>query len=81
MFFGAVMLAIAFAGALHNHKPALVVGAAATVAIGTYESLDAVVGIESWSWLVISGCAALTVAALLEVTDDMGSDTLESAER
>jgi len=69
LFLGVVALGLCVAGGVRQHQPALVIGAAATVAIGAFEALDQVVGIESWSWLVVTGASALTVAAALEVTD------------
>ncbi|MDW3217417.1 MAG: DUF2157 domain-containing protein [Acidimicrobiales bacterium] len=69
LVFGGVALALTIVGGWRGHHPALVLGAGATVAVGTYAALDTVVGIESWSWLVISGAIALTVAALLEIVE------------
>ena len=69
LLLGAIALGLCIVGAVRQHQAALVVGAAATVAVGAFEALDRVVGIESWSWLVVSGAAALTVAATLELTD------------
>ncbi len=57
-------------GAWLRHHPTLVAGAAATVAVGSYEALDNIVGIESWGWLVISGSIAITIAALLEILEE-----------
>jgi len=69
LLLGAVGLAICVAGALRRHQPALVCGAATTVAVGAFEAMDQVVGIESWSWLVVSGASALTIAATLELSE------------
>lgn len=69
LVYGGVALALAVVGGWQRIHPALVLGAAATVAVGTHAALDTVVGIESWSWLVISGAIALTIAALLEIIE------------
>ncbi len=63
---GAVTVLLTVWGAVRNQRAALTLGAATTVAIAAYEALDNSVGIESWGWLVVSGSAILTVAALLE---------------
>jgi len=70
LLLGAIALALCVAGALRRHQPALVAGAATTVAVGAFEALDQVVGIESWSWLVVSGACAITIAATLELSEN-----------
>lgn len=74
LVYGGLALSLAIIGGWQRVHPALVLGAGATVAVGTYAALDTVVGIESWSWLVISGAIALTVAALLEIIEPPEAD-------
>lgn len=67
--FGSIAVTLAIWGALSSQPVTTALGTSAAVAVALFEGLFQAVGVETWTWLVVSGAAAITLAALLESND------------
>ncbi|MEE9415791.1 MAG: hypothetical protein V3V01_10940 [Acidimicrobiales bacterium] len=63
---GVVAIAVSIWGATTQQQVTTALGASIAVAVAVFEGLDQAVGIETWGWLVTSGAAVMTLAAVLE---------------
>ncbi|MEZ5166491.1 MAG: hypothetical protein R2695_08350 [Acidimicrobiales bacterium] len=71
LFLGVGALVVAMWAAVHGERTPLAVAGSIAVSTAAYEALAQSVGVATWGWLVIGGCAA-TAAGLLEVGSASG---------